>query len=472
VLAILDTNVVSRIHEVAMRGYDAARPDHQKVLHLVEWLVARQESRALSLFGVVEGAGFHAGGLSMLGVVGRTGAVAGTLRWAMRDLDRLKSGQPMPSTEFRVLTDADFDVAVDTLEDLMPMTVLASYVATLAIAQADRMADATPVDRARWVHDRLVRELDFIPLVAWMATVLLFCGKPALANRLRTSFFKLEARDRRRACLSAAWDLGYLQLMSLLRTPQLAPGFGNLPPVIVTEEKRLPELASLVTAESNSGTFSLAVDQLAPAWADAAGAMLEELAAARMLVEPRHQTWESTSAAAARLQEELGFGDVPELHLPRPARRVTASLEDIQAFFSSLRIADRARAIDQLVATTRSDHYLGGISLVAGLLLDNASVRQRDLEASWEAVASSMPEEVRELDSVNNALFSVHAIATESDVRFNAAIERIGRSPELYGYVILGLWMFGRAVLDDTARARETTVDAVVETIAARIEAA
>jgi hypothetical protein len=463
---IVDTNVVSRLEEIAKRGVDAERVGHRKVVHLVRWLTRRPDSVVLTAFGVIEGAGFHSGQISMAGLMSRSAAIPGVLRWGIDNPDRLAAGQPIPIEAFRSSADARVEEELEIVEELLPMAVLSNYVAALAIARAEQLP-MQPLDRARWVHERLVASLRFIPLFGWLAGVLALCGRPDVSNRLRTSLFKLASRDLRRSCLSAAWDLGYLQLMSMFRTPQLRSVFGGLPPVLVTEEKRLPELAALITAQADDSEHFVAAENLDVRWRDRVGNMLAELAYERALATPEMPSWDTVRTAAEQLEAELGLEETPTLRLVAPTRTMEITTADVAAFLLCLRSAEAGAAIDGFGAA-KADVLLGGIALIAWLARDNADARQREVVETWAALLVQLPEGAMELSSTNKAVVLARSLDQSDWVRFNAAVERMVIDEDR-GFVLIWLWRIGRELLDDTAKARSTTVNALLDMLATRV---
>ncbi len=467
ILLILDTNVVSRIEEIAKRGLDRERVSHRKVVRLASWLSARRESVVISAFGVVEGAGFHSGQLSPAGLLSRSAAVDGVLRWASWNVDAFADGRPVPMEAYRPSGAANPADALDLIEELLPLTVLAGYVTALAVARATQLS-MTPVERARWLHRRLVADLGFIPLFGWFAGVLALCGRAALANRLRTSFFKLGAADLRRACLSAAWDLGYLQLMSLLRTPQVAPAFACRPPVLVTEERQLPELAASIAAHGDGPEHAIATDDLHPRWREETKHLLADCAFERALVEPRMPTWDTTRVAAERLERELQLDEAPLLRLFAPTRSVEARREDLAPFLLAVREAEAGAALERFAAPSQGDVLLGGIVYAAGRAHDNARARNRAVVETWAAVVRHLPDGAMELSSTNKAVLLARASDDGDWIRFNAALERMEIDGDR-GFVLLWLWRIVRDLLADTARARESTIDTLLNTLAERL---
>jgi hypothetical protein len=153
-LIILDTNVMSVLESVARKGFRASDVQHRRVEHLLRWLYARPDDQMFTLFGVLEGAGFHEGGVSSYQMFRRAIATSAVVAWARDHIDELVTSEiSLPKSAWgtvdvgynsdRVSLDggewagAD-DSGLDFASELLPLTVLPCYVASRAAAAAWR----------------------------------------------------------------------------------------------------------------------------------------------------------------------------------------------------------------------------------------------------------------------------------------------------------------------------------------------
>ena len=73
-----------------------------------------------------------------------------------------------------------------------------------------------------------------------------------------------------------------------------------------------------------------------------------------------------------------------------------------------------------------------------------------------------------ELRSTNKAVVLARASDDGDWIRFNAALERMEIDGDR-GFVLLWLWWIVRDLLADTARARNSTIDMLLDTLAERL---
>jgi hypothetical protein len=218
----LDTMVLSTVYSVAKGGFDLTRAQDRRAAHLLRWLAARPDIAVSPVFGALEGSGFHAGGIDSLDMIRRVSATIAFSTWGRKHADDwIASGQSVPSDVTIPDGAVHPDHAIEVGEALLPLTVLPCYVAALATALVERegMRDLAAVEA---VHRILANDLDFVPAFGWLSSALMFIGTPKIRNELRRHLFKIGRGELRRICLSAGWDLGFLELMSVARTPTVA----------------------------------------------------------------------------------------------------------------------------------------------------------------------------------------------------------------------------------------------------------
>ncbi len=467
-LLVVDTNVVSGLHSVAKRGFDLERPSDCRVAHLLRWLESHPSAAVSSAFGVIEGAGFHRGGLSYFGIVQRAYYVLATLEYGRQHADEwVRSGKPLPDVP--IPEDAVHPrAAIAIAEALLPWTVLPSYVATLAAGLADREGKA-PLDAAYSVHRRLEAELDFIPVFAWVAAAALFLGEAELRRELRQALFKLPAPDIRRACLSAAWDLGYLQLLSIARAPAASQLFEGRLPVLVTEDRQLAPTALLGLCLGNSPFFELPAEMFDLTWREEAVELLQKRQLARLQIPGRPPDWDGCADAAALLEEELEIEDAPRLSLHRMTAVLQPSREEVLAFLSLLRAPDLASLESAHLTDLEQEVEPAGFLAVGRLIQDNANAHERSVAATWEAIGLQLPADWERVVPFALVVKMTKAAIARDWQMFNAWGEKLvidGKD----GWIAIGLWRLGRAVLGDTSAVRGEPLETLLDRLAQRVE--
>ncbi|HET8862063.1 MAG TPA: hypothetical protein VFM94_02305 [Solirubrobacterales bacterium] len=467
-LLVLDTNVVSALHGVAKRGFDLGEVRDRRVAHLLRWLAAHPSAAVSPAFGIVEGAGFHRGGLSPYGVVQRALSTIAAVEYGREHVEEwVRSGEPLPDVKIPEDAIHPRNVLI-AAELLLPWTVLPSYVAALAAALADR-ARLEPLAAADAVHRRLVAELDFIPTFAWFAAAVLFLGFPGVRRELRQALFKLQAPDIRQACLSAGWDLGYLQLLSFARSPVARSLFESRLPVLVTEDRQLAPTALLSRCLGNSPLFELPIDLFDPAWRDDAADLLQRRQMERLPGRGRAPEWEDCAEAAARLEAELGIEGAPRLSLHRPVINVESSPADMLAFFRFLRVADAGTVIKE--EFDKVGEGAGAIRIVylAHFVQDNARAHDRDVRASWEAIVARLPPGWEEMLTFSVVVKMTKAAMARDWPMFNAWAEKL-EVDSTGGVALLSIWTLGRAVFEDTGTVWSESTEALLDRMIRRAE--
>jgi hypothetical protein len=464
---VLDTNVVSALHGVAKRGFDLERTSDLRVAHLLRWLEARPGVDVFPLFGILEGAGFHEGGLSSYSLVQRAFVSLGTVGYGRQQPDDwIRSGDPLPD-----LLVPDQAVhpreMVNAAETLLPWTVLPCYVAALAAALADQQGKDALAGAAS-VHRRLVAELDFVPLFGWLTAALLFLGHTSLRRELRQALFKLQRADVRMSCLSAAWDLGYLQLLSIARSPTLDPLFGGRLPILVTEDRQLAPTSILARCIGNTPKFELHAETFDPRWRDEALDLLKNCQAERLRVPGRPPDWDTSVSAARRLERELGIKSFPGLTVHSPTITIEVHHDQLVNFLALLRVRDASAVVTELVQR-EEDVEPAGLVVVSRLIEDNAQAHGRSVDASWDAVLDRLPAGWQQSSTLVLTLKTVRAVADKDWQLATAWRQRVALDA-MDGFVSLWLWRCGRELLADTAIARNEPVDDLLSRLIGRVE--
>lgn len=276
------------------------------------------------------------------------------------------------------------------------------------------------------------------------------------------------SRNLRRSCLSAAWDLGYLELMSIARAPTFRDVFEGRQPVLVTDDRGLVRAASRAHYQGNTGFFTVEFAHFDRRWRDEAVALFKHNQVTRFFSRERSAPdWDRCAAAAKALEVELGLDDAPVLALEPPVRRVEVQTGDIQAYLYALECPTADLALDRLVECD-GDALLGGIVLVERLVVDNANVRARTLSDSWDALISRLGPEACDLEMVQLAIQLPRALGEENWRHFNALVGKL-QVEGGQGLVVLWLWRLGRLVLEDTAVPRGTGAQELVALLRSKV---
>jgi len=457
-LLVLDTNVVSALHSVARRGIDLERPTDRRVAHLLYWLHERPSAAVFTVFGIAEGAGFHRGALESHALVGRAASSLAVIEHGRTQGEAwIASGKPLPAMNLPSAAIHPRNVT-ELVEELLPLTVLPCYLAALAAVVADRRGQR-PIEAATSVFRRLVAEIDYVPLFGWVAAALLFLGETELRRDLRQTLFKLQRDDLRQSCLSAAWDLGYLQLLSLIRSPLLAGFFEGLMPVLVTEDRQLGPTAILAPCLSNSPAFELSADLFDPAWEEEAVDLMQACAEER-LVGGRIPDWDACVTAAATMESEVGIEAAP-LGTAEATLVVELGREELAAFIELLDYDSLGKIIethDQLDPRIE----LTGLEVLAGLLADNARARGRLIEESLSILLAKPLWDSEPRSAVLIGVLNMVSAAVREDFQMVSAWAQTLILEGNEAWIWACLWWMGRKVLEDTAAVREVSLEELV----------
>jgi hypothetical protein len=432
---------------------------------LLRWLNGRDGDAIFSMFGVLEGAGFQAGAVRPYMLIRRAVAVSALVQWARSHLEEItESGGPLPTIAIqRGVIDAR--ATLEASEPLVEMAVLPCLVAALSCAVADR-AQLGRIEKAQFVHDRLATDLNHIPTFGWLPAALLFAGRADVRERLYGSLFKLQKADIRQSCLSAAWDLGYLQMMNIARLPFVrSEWLDGRSPVLVTDDRPLSWVASsLIECVSDTGDYAIAPTLWDPALRDRALELLAQNQRDRMMVAHAFPDWVSCERAARGLFVELDVDDPATLRLQPETVWVAPMREDTDAYVRVVLNQDAADALRTMNERVDGDPLFGALWVVVDLARDNAEARQRSVEETWEAFAALLMGELGELEPDESlpllgALAMPEAVWAKRWEHLTAALEGLQIEPTGYRTTVMYLWKIGRMMMKDTADARGMSME-------------
>jgi len=221
---IVDTSVLSVLEAMAWRGYQPQDVQQQRAAHFLRWLRRYDVDLVNTSFAVVEGAGFHTGGVRDYDVQKRYLPFE-----ALRVLDEtrleefLDSGDgvftAMPADDAeRYLTEVVADVT-----EMLPTIFGPAYLVVLQLWLC-KDAGMDMVATCHSVMSLLADKLNFVPALPWAVTLLRCFAQPSVRRDLVQDVFKFDEPARRRSpqeratrVQSAAWDLTYLEFLNRQR---------------------------------------------------------------------------------------------------------------------------------------------------------------------------------------------------------------------------------------------------------------
>lgn len=296
-------------------------------------------------FAVVEGAGFHTGGVRDSDVQKRYLPFE-----ALRVLDEnrleefLDSGDgvfaAMPADDAeRYLTEVVADVT-----EMLPTIFGPAYLVVLQLWLC-KDAGMDMVATCRSVMSLLADKLNFVPALPWAVTMLRCFAQPSVRRNLEQDVFKFDDPARRRSpqeratrVRSAAWDLAYLEFLNRQRRQldDAPPGLTAAQAmVLVTDDRGLARLGALFSGSYQSN-LSVSPDILDGAAGNAAFDEAQEaMRRKRQSVTPAAPDVELVGQLAAGLEAQLG---IPSLSLTvrPPGKSVSPSVPLIRELLRAL----------------------------------------------------------------------------------------------------------------------------------------
>jgi hypothetical protein len=309
--------------------------------------------------------------------------------------------------------------------------------------------------------------LEYLPAAGLLACFLLFAGEKTLRLRLRQDLFKhQQPKERlRRDAMSAAWDIGLLQLLVLRGVGSANTPLGGRRAVVVSEDRGLNLLAPMVADGPVVGGAILDSELLEPPLAPQASALFIEILVGRVVAEAAAvPTWDGNVAVAKRVERELGMVEAPSLAVTGGRISIEVSGADVIRWLDVLALESGAQAAESIVGARLEGRDLNTAALVCvgRLVHDNAEVRKRDVKASWQMAAERLPENPAKNVIVGSVFHLARALAAED---WSLASMWVGKIVAHGGAELseIILWSIGRTVLEDTAEAHgETTAKLIV----------
>jgi hypothetical protein len=356
-------------------------------------------------------------------------------------------------------------------EQVLPWTVLPGY----ALALGARLAHERELEGIAALHClriEVIDHLEYLPAAGVLACFLLFAGKKRLRLRLHQELFKHQHERLRRDAMSAAWDLGLLQLLVLWGVGSANTPLGGRRAIVVSEDRGLNLLAPMVTKGAAVGGAILDAEHLEPELARQASALFMEILVGRGGVAgaPAVPTWDGNVAVAQRVERELGMVDAPSLTVTGGRISIDVSGADVLRWLDALASESSTQAAESIVGARLDGQDLNPAALlcVGRLVHDKAAVRKRDVKGSWQMVAERLPESPAENVIVGSVFHLARAVAVED---WSLASIWIGKIAAHGGAELseIILWSIGRTVLEDTAEAHGESAAKLIARIRTRL---
>jgi len=473
---IVDTNVLSVLEALAWRGYQPHDPQQQRASHFLRWLRKYDVDLVNTSFAVVEGAGFHAGGVRDYNVQKRYLPFE-----ALRVMDEARLTEFLDSGDGAITVMPADDAerylkdVVEDVTEMLPAFFAPAYLVALQLRLC-RDAGMNMVATSRSVITLLADELNFVPAVPWLVTLLSCFGKPSIRRALEQEVFKFGGPPQQKAkdVRSAAWDLAYLELLNWQRRQQEAapPGLTAAQTmVLVTDDDGLAKLGGLLSGSYQSN-LSVSPDDLDGAsgnadFDDAQEAMRRK----RQLATPVVPDLQVVRQLAAALEAKLGIPSL-SLTVQPAAESVPPNVPLLGELLRALEGLEGADLLEELARVRRehSDDLLYAALVALQLLsVDNARARGRAGVESLDGIVGRLDMvgrlrerrgEAAQLPSVGERLAAAWVRQDTfgaNSLLFQVEVVDTG----LYGPDLIIVARILREVIVDTAAARDEPPAAV-----------
>ncbi len=469
IYAVLDTNVLSAMESLSKRGYRDDILEHRRAAHLLRWFLELDVDYVSTDFAIVEGAGFHAGGVSLHNVLFRSVPFEALRRLDEPELESfLRSGTGilahMPSTAL----EEHYANLLDQTQETMRTTFGPAYLVALELRAAFRDG-APPPETINRVIDLLAKDLNVVPGVPWAAATLFCFGTNKVRQAMAHKVLKCANPAARKSVLSGAWDLAYLQFLTLLRTQVSHFAATDIStPVVITDDDGLADLAALLPAEHGGIAIDEAlIDPKHRRHWHAAHRAMSDLRSTAVPGEPDLATIE---ALARGREERLGIEPsrlkvLPPSVSPEPDKALLLALLDALP----LRGADLLTRLADIRACHPGDLLFAGVQMVGPLTMDNATARGRSTSATLESVVTRVRRDT-EVTGPQIGEMLVAAAVRQDHISGNALLERVEVvQTSLYGPALVYVAVFLQELLTDTAESRGEELANVLQRLSHRV---
>ncbi len=465
---IVDTSVLSTITAMAWRGFQPRDPQQQRAAHFLRWLRKHDVDLVSTSFAVVEGSGFHAGGVRDFDVQKRYLPFE-----ALRVLSETKLAEFLDSGNGAITyfptDDAEryLTALVEDVTELIPTVFAPAYLVALKLWLC-RDAGMDMVTTSRSVMRLLADDLAFVPAVPWAVSLLRCFGRASVRRDLEQDLFKFDDPTHKRSpeqrairVRSAAWDLAYLEFLDHQRRQLAAAAPGSIKAgsmVLVTDDRGLARLGGLLS-RSHPGHLAIspddpdgpsgnrAVDEVRAAMRSSqrsAAAAAPDLAAVREL--------------ATRLESQLGVPSLSMTVRPEPASE-PPDMSLMRGLLRALNGHEGTDLFDQLLLvrqTQAGDLLHVALSALRLLAEDNGRVRSRSGAETLQEVLGRLRERASRVGQLPTHGERLAAAWVRGDSFLaNGLLREVEVvDPELYGPALVVVAVILQEVIFDTAAAR------------------
>ena len=449
---VVDTSVLSIIEGLAINGYVNSNVQHRRAASFLRWLEQYDVDFVNTTFAVIEGSGFHAGGVSFYNVLHRSMSFEVLRRLSREDLDEfLASGEGLKRYVRIEDLEEHYKATLDDAAELLLTTLGPSYLVTLKLRLCfdQRITGKAAADK---VMAMLADELNLVPGIPWVTTLLACFGTARVRRKLVQEVLKHPNTDIRKSVLSGAWDCAYLQLISNFRSqlPRLRE-LNISAPVIVTDDNGLAYLSSCMHGEGHG--FMLDEALLDPGMSSDYEATVVAMWERRLWARPGAPDLPTIQRVANVLEDAL---DIPHstLAVEPPIKTITPNIDLIRALLRALNL-EREQLLHELVGIRpQGDVLVMGLLLACPLVEDNASAHERTSSESFERIVLAVRRSTADTGPPTIGEMIVSAVVRRDTIRANALLEQVEVvQPGLYGSALLYLAVFLRVLLIDTAAA-------------------
>lgn len=464
--AILDTNVVSALESLAIRGYDSGLPAHLAAHSLLEWGHAVGGMRADTSLDQLEGASFHRGTVDACGLLRRTTAVQRLLQLSPDELESfIQRGEPVEASATLEMADRSWK-GLELAESMMEYEFLPAYAMSLTVQHWYRHSQSIPLSEQLF---RLTSEVACVPDSASIPALLIEFANKEFATSLRDGLSKVGASDARKSALSAAWDLAYLSRLHWSTTD-----FAGHPqdiPVLVTADGSFAQLLSSLRLSFTDGRLDVRAFAFGPGSEGFRDARLEidRLNQDETLLDVEPAFADEVACAyrsvITRLERDLGF---ERTALGGVRRSVNVPLET-EAVWGLLEVLldGWAAIIDRILILFKTHDILLSFSKDGAMLLQqSADVHGEDVQATISRIYKSSGPLSRGLEEGRTLVISM---ALGSPVMQTALLKSFAISDN-WRNAMIPIIQTIRDAVDDIAIAQCESTQSVVKTLMGNIE--
>jgi len=388
---IIDTNVVSVAETIVRKGYNSSSIQHQRFKNLYQWIRNGTNIDVSPYAGSIESSGFDGCTVSPYQLTRRLGCAQLMFRLALSEHDvNVFSGDPVIDSAYPEVQ--GIDGADSFARDFFGTIFFPNYIALLKwreLTTDTNRRTRTAIDSctllrqlATWLAD----SINYIPL-AWSMLIYSELGTFDTSRTVSAGLLKLDKANVAKSMKSAAYDIGLLSYISMLRAADsgdtnLADSDRRLP-VLVTDDEQFAKAAAMLTARGDSGLFAIEFDLLRPEAQPYVTSLLAQHHLERSGSVPSFPAWEGLVDIVIDLQTELKFDEIDRFRRDTPVIELEPDGSKMTELLQLLESKDRAGIVDAL--SGHDSEYV-----FAALFLGNYTVMaMQDIDADRAEVFMS-----------------------------------------------------------------------------------